>query len=258
MMKFLKSFCFIVLFLPFAMSAQSEIDTATSMVWTGASFAYQLPGGHLKETFKGNFNLGTWITYKTSSNWTLSVNFNYMFGSKFRSYEPENLRKYFGDIITTFNYIVDGEGKPSDVFCEGRYWNVGGSLGKVIPIGPWKNSGIWVSLGAGYISHKIHITTPDNRFPQLSEEYRKGYDRRSGGFYTTQFVGYLFMRKRRVASFFAGIELYEMWTKPSRTYIFTEGPTDEMKNKFSILTGFKIGWIVPLYEKKKTIKYYTY
>jgi len=242
-----------------------QIDTATNMIWTGAGFGYQFPFGKLSHTFKNNFNLGTGFTFKTASNWTWSINFNYLFGSKLRYKEDEYgdfMRTLFGSAFDSQGQVFDIAGMKTLIYFEGRYWNLGAGFGKLIPVSKkWRNSGIWLNASFGFFQHKIFIDIPDpssNVIPAFDKDYKKGYDRRSSGFYMSQFIGYLFMQKVRVASFYAGIEIYEMWTKPDRNYIFTVGPTENMKNEFSALLGFKIGWIVPLYEKKKTIKYYTY
>ena len=262
-------FLTVLLLLPASSHAQVigeyQIDTSTNIIWTGASFGYQFPFGKLSHTFKSNFNLGTGFTFKTASNWTWSINFNYMFGSQL-NYTEANYGDFMHDLLgSAFDsqwQIFNAAGWATVIYFEGRYWNLGAGLGKVIPVSKkWKNSGIWINTSFGFLQHKIFINIPDpsaNKIPAFEKDYKKGYDRLSSGFYMSQFIGYLFMQKVRVASFYAGVEIYEMWTKPDRNYIFTVGPTQDMKNEFSALLGFKIGWIVPLYEKTKTIKYYTY
>ena len=265
-------FCifFNILLTPFTSSyaqvnQKLDVDTATNMIWTGASFGYQFPFGKLSHTFKNNFNLGTGFTFKTASNWTWNLHFNYMFGSKLNYPEgkyTDFMHELFGSAYDSQGHLFDAWGLATTVYFEGRYWNLGAGFGKVIPVSKkWRNSGIWLHASFGFFQHKIFIDIPDpstNRIYAFDKDYKKGYDRRSSGFYTSQFIGYLFMQKVRVASFYAGVEIYEMWTKPDRNYIFTVGPTENMKSEFSALLGFKIGWVVPLYEKKKTIKYYTY
>ena len=102
----------------------------------------------------------------------------------------------------------------------------------------------------------MNIDDYSNQFPQLSGDYVKGYDRRSSGFALNEFIGYQFMRKNRLLSFFVGVEFYQVWTKPNRNYIFFEGPTKNMPRKFSGLFGIKAGWNIPVYEKKSVTTYY--
>ena len=65
------------------------------------------------------------------------------------------------------------------------------------------------------------------------------------------------MRKVRVASFYAGVEISEIWTKSNRNYQFLLMGKDNTQ-RFSILIGPKIGWVVPLFEKRKIQTLYRY
>jgi hypothetical protein len=245
---------------------KNYVDTAPFFVWVTPNLSVQLPfgQGYLSSTFNFNYSIGFDATIKTKSNWTVDIGFNYMFGSKIRK-TPD---KILGDIMieivkdslwATFN----GAGNNSAVLnYEGRYWNFGATFGKVFPLNRWQNSGLWLKLGIGFFGHKIHFTDSYNWFPQIDQiSYRLGYDQRSSGVALNQFFGYLFMQKRRVLSFYAGIEMWEVFTKPDRGYIYTgelKGNTDLLPRKFSGLLGLKIGWILPFYEKKRVTTFYTY
>ncbi len=231
------------------------VDTGATMVWIGASLSGQLPFGELRETFKANLALGANVTFKTQNNWTIDITGQYMFGSNLRdmtaSFLGDMVREVGGEYI-----VVDGNGMEATLYFEGRYWYVGPTIGKIIPVNRWKNSGIWLRFGAGCFGHKIRINDYDYQVPQLSDDYLKLYDHRSHGFAMNQFIGYLFIQKNRLINFYGGIEVYEMWTKPDRNYVFPEGSTANMKNEFSCLVGLKIGWNIPLYEKKTTTTFY--
>ena len=165
---------------------KTEVDTATNMFWTGASFGYQFPFGKLSQTFKGNLNIGTGFTFKTASNWTWSLNFNYMFGSKLNYTEDEYLdfmHSLFGSAFDSQGRVFDLAGLASTIYFEGRYWNLGVGVGKLIPVSKrWRNSGILIQTSFGFLRHKIFIDIPDpssNVIPAFDKEYKKGYDRRS-------------------------------------------------------------------------------
>jgi hypothetical protein len=245
------------------------VDTATFMIWASPNFSVQFPfgTGYLASTFNFNYNIGFDFTIKTKSNWTFDAGFNYMFGSKVRKQVPEIL----GDMAFLHNIndkeqiavIFNGAGNNSVTLgYEGRYWYVGASIGKIFPVNRWKNSGLWLKAGAGYFGHKIHFIDPNHYFPQIDQDtYRKGYDQRSSGIALNQFFGYMFMQRKRVLSFYAGIELWQIFTKPDRGYIFVgefAGPTDNLRRQFSGLLGIKVGWILPFYEKKRVTTFYTY
>ena len=203
--------------------------------------------------FKNNFAVGPGFTFKSASNWTVGFHFDYMFGANMRDSAFFN-----GTLANDQGIVIDGNGLVSQggITAEGRYWTVQADFGKIIPVNRWKNSGIWLRLGAGYFSHRLRLDDFGNQYPQLEGNYAKGYDRRSGGFVLNQFVGYQFVRKNRMLNFYIGLEFHEMWTKPNRNYVFYEGPTDDMKAKFSGMVGFKAGWNIPLYERKTTTTFY--
>jgi len=245
------------------------VDTATFMIWASPNFSVEFPfgKGYLPSTFYFNYDIGLDFTFKTKSNWTFDAVFNYMFGSKIRK-KPQDI---LGDmVIVTYDsngnekYVVFNSAGNNNVVLsyEGRYWYFGGTVGKIIPLDRWKNSGLWLKCGIGYFGHKIHFTDPNNFFQQIDQKtYRLGYDQRSSGVALNQFFGYLFMQKRRVLSFYIGVEVWEIFSKPDRGYIFVgdlKGPTDDLKRKFSGLVGVKIGWVLPFYEKKRVTTFYYY
>ncbi len=235
--------------------SKSYVDTAATMVWAGVSMSGHLPFGFIKTTFRPNLAVGANVTAKTKTNWTFDLTGQYMFGSNLRdrtaSFLGDMVREVGGELL-----VVDGNGMESVLYFEGRYWYVGPSVGKIIPVSRWKNSGIWLRFGAGYFGHKIRINDYDYQVPQLTGDYNKLYDHLSSGFAMSQFVGYLFNQKNRLLNFYGGIEVFEFWTKPSRNYVLPEGPTGNMKRKFSCLLGLKIGWNIPLYENKTTTTFY--
>lgn len=234
-------------------ASKDYVDTAAPMIWLDAHFAYHFPLGDLHTMFKNNFAVGPGFTFKSASNWTVGFHFDYMFGANMRDSAFFN-----GTLANDQGIVIDGNGLVSQggITAEGRYWTVQADFGKIIPVNRWKNSGIWLRLGAGYFSHRLRLDDFGNQYPQLEGNYAKGYDRRSGGFVLNQFVGYQFVRKNRMLNFYIGLEFHEMWTKPNRNYVFYEGPTDDMKAKFSGMVGFKAGWNIPLYERKTTTTFY--
>lgn len=234
-------------------SSKNYVDTAAPMIWLDAHLAYHFPFGELGKMFKNNFAVGPGFTFKSKSNWTVGFHVDYMFNANMR--DPNFFN---GTLANDHGIVIDGNGLVSQggITAEGRYWTVQADFGKIIPVDRWKNSGIWLKLGAGYFSHRLRLDDFGKQYPQLDGNYAKGYDRRSGGFVLSQFVGYQFVRKNRMLNFFVGLEFHEMWTKPNRNYVFFEGPTNEMKAKFSGLVGLKAGWNIPLYEKKTTTTFY--
>lgn len=234
-------------------SSKDYVDTAAPMIWLDAHFSYYFPIGDLGKLFKNNFSIGPGFTFKTKNNWTIGIYGDYMFGANMR--DPNFFN---GTLANDEGIVIDGNGLVSHggIIAEGRYWTFGANFGKIIHVDRWKNSGIWLRIGAGYFGHRLRIDDYSNQYPQLDGNYAKGYDRRSGGFALNEFIGYQFVHKNRILNFYVGVEFHQMWTKPNRNYVFFEGPTSEMSPKFSGLIGFTAGWNIPLYEKKTTTTFY--
>ncbi len=233
-------------------SDKNYVDTMAQMLWIDAHFSYHIPVGDLRSLFKNNFSIGPGLTYKTKKNWTFGAHFSYMFGANVR-----DLSIFNGNLANEEGVIIDGNGLiENGITSEGRYWTFGADFGKIIPVDRWKNSGIWIRVGAGYFGHKLRLDDYGKQFPQLDGDYVKGYDRRSSGFALNEFIGYQFVHKNRVLNFYVGLEFHQMWTKPNRNYIFFVGPTKDMPRKFSGLIGIKAGWNSPLYEKKAVTTFY--
>lgn len=268
-MKKVKSVVLLMFLLPSMLLGQALkpskdfVDSSATMVWLAVSMSAQFPFGAkdniftIPSLFKINGSVGVDCMVKTTRNWTFGVKGNYCFGGAMRDKTVlDNLKDHNG-------YIYNSDGSNNETVVEdeleGRYWYVSAGFGNVIPVNRWKNSGIWLYADFGIVQHKIYMGSQVADYvPMMRGNYKKAYDRRSTGFHMSQSVGYLFIQRKRVASFYVGLEVHEMWTKPDRNYILGVGPTENMKAEFSGLIGIKAAWIIPLYEKKRVETYYMY
>ena len=242
---------FLLLFISLVGNAQVSIkDSTVAVVLVGTSYAFQLPGGNLADRFGYNSNAGMAFFQKTKKNWLWSVNGSFMFGNRLKE------TGMLDSISTQGGYIIDQNGEFADIRLYERGFTASACLGKLIPaFGPNPNSGIFFLAGAGFMQHKIRIESIGNRTPQLNGDYKKGYDRLTGGFALTQFVGYLFLSNNRLANFYAGFECTEGFTQSQRTYDYDLMKRDNTKRK-DLLYGIRIGWILPLYKKAPKQFYY--
>ena len=95
--------------------SKSYVDTMARMVWTGVNMSGQIPVGALRETFKANLSVGTGVTYKTQTNWTFDVNFNYMFGSNLR----DTTYSFLGSMINDDGIVCKKkDGSTVDIKCD--------------------------------------------------------------------------------------------------------------------------------------------
>jgi len=226
-------------------------DSAISTSMISLSYSYQFPGGNLSERFASNSSVGGSYFYKTKTNWIGCINGNFMF----RDTIKEN--GILNSISTKDGNIIDGNGIYADIklYERGFYFDV--KAGKLFPVfGSNKNSGIVILGGIGFLQHKIRIENKDNTAPQLKDDYKKGYDRLTNGFAVSEFIGYMYLGNSRLVSFYAGFEFVQAFTKDRRSYNFDLMSADKTK-RLDILSGFKIGWVIPLY-KRSPDKFYYY
>jgi hypothetical protein len=214
-------------------------------------YGYQWPGGDMADRFGSNSTLGAGFLEKTSSNWLFGVEYNYLFGNNIKDGFD-----IFKGIMTSDGNIINGDGTPGVVALFERGHIVGAKFGKLIPVlKSDRNSGIFFTLGAGYIQHKIRIEVQNESTPQLKGDYKRGYDRLSGGFMLSQSIGFLYFGQSKLFNFTVSIEAFEGWTKPYRDYYFdTMAPPDG--NKFDFLIGPKIAWVIPFRKRAVNAFYY--
>ena len=225
-------------------------DSSIYTPMIGASYGYYLPEGDMIKRFGNNSSLQLNIDFKLKKYWILGVNGSYIFGKVIK----ENL---FDSIASPNGGIINKIGEFSDIRLYERGFTVSGTLGRMFHFKkPNPNSGIVFNLGVGFIQHKIRIETIGNNVPQLSKEYKKGYDRLSNGLLLTENLGYLYLSNNRLINLYIGFECMQGFTKSRRSYDYDLMKKDT-KQRLDILYGAKIAWILPLY-KKAPQEFYTY
>ena len=235
---------FILLFPSLKIKAQYSIrDSMITFPMIGATFAYEFPGGDIIERFGNNYNVGSVFQWKLRKNWIVGIEGNFLFGEDVK--ERNILDKYF----TPDGNIINGNGQYGTVSLSERGFKIEIKGGKIIPvIGPNKNSGLFTTLGIGYLQHKILIETPDSPIPYLEGEYRKGYDRLTSGLSVSEFIGYINFSSKKLINFYAGFEFTQAFTKNRRVINFDTGLSDD-KSRIDLFTGFRIGWVFPIYKR---------
>lgn len=230
----------------------SANDTALNIPMFYASYTFQSPGGDLADRFGLNSSIGAGFQYKTMANWVFGLNFDFIFGDKVK-----NTDSLMFNLKTETGNIIDQAGNYASVSLYQRGYNISIRVGKVIPVlSPNPNSGIMLFASVGYLQHKIRIEVLNNTAPQLNGDYKKGYDRLTGGFMINQFIGYMFLSDSRLLNFYGGFEFTQAWTSPLRDVNFDTQEPDPLTNRFDVLYGIKVGWILPVFERKPEKFYY--
>jgi len=235
-----------------AHSQQTKSDSAVSIPLFYGFYGYQWPGADMAERFGSNSVVGPGFLWKTSSNWLFGAEYDFMFGNNVK-----NGKDIFKNLLTSDGNIISGDGTPALVAQFERANAVSVKFGKLFPVSKTdKNSGIFFTVGGGYISHKIRIEVENQSVPQLKGDYKRGYDRLSGGLMLNQSIGFMYFGKSRLLNFIFSVEAFEGWTKGYRDYYFdTMAPPPE-GTRFDFLIGPKIAWMVPL--RKQSVKEFYY
>lgn len=215
----------------------------------GVHIGGQMPSFDMEKRFGVNLNAGAAFMYKTKTNFMFGLQAGYMFGQNVKEDVLTQLKNADG-------YITENQGYPADLRVTERGLGIhltGGKVFKFLSANP--NSGLFVNIGAGYLQHKINLYDAQQTIAAIDKEMKYGYDRLTAGLSLSQFVGYLYLSQNRLANFYFGFECQQAFTKSLRKLNYDTGlPDTEMR--FDMLTGFRFGWILPLYKKKPNDFYY--
>ncbi|MDQ3048028.1 MAG: hypothetical protein M3R27_10800 [Bacteroidota bacterium] len=231
----------------------AQVSVKDSSIYTpliSASYGYYFSAGDLSDRFGNNSAVQLGLEFKTQSYWTFGINGSFLFGKKVK----ESL---FDSISTPDGGHINVNGEFADVRLYERGFTVSLTAGRMFAFKkPNPNSGIIVNVGLGFMQHKIRIETIGNNLPQLSKEYKKGYDRLSNGLLLTESIGYMYLSNNRLVNFYIGFECMQGFTENRRSYNYDTMEHDSTK-RLDVLYGGKIAWILPLY-KKAPQEFYTY
>jgi hypothetical protein len=248
-----KKYIFFLFLFSFSLIGSAQVSVKDSSISTpllGAGYGYYMPSGDMAKRFGNSSSIQLHLDFKSKKRVTIGFNGSYIFGNNIKE-------RLFDSIASPGGYIINKNGEFGDIRLYERGFTASMTLGGLVSFKkPNPNSGIMINVGFGFIQHKIRIETIGNNVPQLSKEYKKGYDRLSNGFLLSENIGYLYLSKNRLANFYIGFECMQGFTKNRRSYNFDTMEQDS-KKRIDILYGAKFFWILPLY-KKAPQEFYTY
>lgn len=227
-------------------------DSIIGTPWIVVHYGGNWSKGDLAKRFGYWNHLGAMAGYKTSRNWFLGFDGNFMFTDQIKA------TALFDELVDEFGNITDVNGDVAQVLVLGRGFNVNISIGKVFPVlSPNENSGLFIQTGGGYLLNKWRIETRDQVVPMIETDYRKGYDRLAVGFNLHQFIGYAFMANKGVINFYGGFYAQRGFTKFQRTVNFDQPDIPVSKATLNdIQIGFRAGWFIPIYKRRPKDFYY--
>ena len=242
---------FALLILLSKVKAQGSVkDSAFRIMMVSVHFSGQIPQKDLAKRYGPNLSAGGTYVWKTRRNVLFGAELSYFFGRNLREDPLKNFR------VGDENKITDNEGYPADLRMTERGWNIYANMGYLFSkFGHNPNSGLFFTVGAGWMQHKIKFYDPEGKVAVVSGDLKKGYDRLSGGFALSQFIGYQYLSNNRLANFNIGIEFYEGFTKSLRGYNYDTGLTDTQQ-RLDVMMGLRVAWTLPLYRRLKDFYYY--
>jgi hypothetical protein len=210
------------------------------------TFGAQMPAGDLTTRFGNNLAVGIGIEYaKIPSGWFFNIETNYIFGTTVKEDVLKLLKTQDGNIISDLNDYADYSLRERGLYT-------GLTVGKIFKLHDNGNrfGGIRLSLGGGWLYHKIRIQDNQDAISQLTGEYARGYDRFTAGIATTQFIGYQMVSRDRTINFFFGFEATEGFTKNRRGFNFDTAVRDD-RQRIDILYGVRLGWQLAIFTNQK-------
>lgn len=211
---------------------------------------YDFPAADMAKRFGNSYRLGLSINYKAASNYFFGIKGELLTGNKIHE------DSLMWNLKTSQNGVISQLGEVLNVGTFERGYMIGLQAGKIFPFNTQNpNSGISTMFSTGFIQHKIKLFDKDLSFPQLRDEYIKGYDRLTNGIYFENYTGYTYFSKNKLINFTAGFDFVWGITKGRRDYLYDLARKDNARRN-DILIGFKVGWIVPIYKKMSEETYY--
>jgi hypothetical protein len=205
--------------------------------------SYQFSAADFANRFGDHVNIGFEFGRKTKSNWWFGISAQYLFGNQVRDLS------IFDGFTNGSGVVFTETGVQADMSLRLRGLAATATIGKVFPIiGPNKNCGLLVKLGLGYLEHKIYVNNTGFYANILTDDYLKGFDRLSGGFYMQQFVGYLHLSDKKLINYYFGLEISEGFTSSIRKFNYTTGLPDNGQY-FDMMIGIKAGWMLPFFKR---------
>lgn len=248
-----KALLYLAISLSFTTFGQINVgDSTTQGILLNFNAGYFLKSGDFASIFGSNFAGGVDFQYKTKQNWIFSIGGRYHYGDQLQ--DPTAI---FGNLVTRQGEVLGLNGEYAPVTYRERGWDAGFDFGKIFTsLGHNANSGLMVTLGAGYNNYYIDIRNQLENTPQLEGEYLKGYDRFSQGAMTRQYIGYFFSGSRNRLNFTAGFEFMQGYNKSLRAFNYDTRSFDT-NQKLDLYYGFRVSWFLPFYDKNAQ-KYYYY
>lgn len=179
------------------------------------------------------------LYFKTPKNLTFGIAYSPLLGNRVK------IDSLYGGIVGPSQLIFDKNGFPGLIRYYMRGFTLQATAGKIFPLNEkWVHSGIEFRMGAGIMQHYIKARFDAGSIPQISDEYKAGYDRLTNGLCISETVNFHYLNTETV-SFFAGISLGQAFTKNRRSWDYSTMKKDETLRK-DLYLGLQAGVLIPV------------
>ncbi len=235
---------FLLLLIGQQLFAQTEPEKGLDpgAVFIDLAYAIQLPEADMKENFSWNSNVGARVGYLLPNNWLFALGGEWIFSDQVKTDVLAPLREANGNLI-------DITGRMGLTQLGQRGFSINGQVGRIFPLTQkGRRHCIEARLGLGYLQHwvRIRILGDPELLPQLTGDYLLGYDRRSSGLATQQYIGYKYMSQSKLVNLFVGLDFTQGFTKNRRVWNYdTRQPDTDLK--LDLLLGLRAGFTIPFF-----------
>ncbi len=231
------------------LTKQFEPNSAVMIV---PNYTAQFPFGHVAQRFGFDNLFCLELLYKTKKNWLFGGNGGFIYGSNSKqNYVYKNIATSTGQFVTQYNDLTS-------IRPEEHGFNVQFTFGKIFPfIEKYPDAGLLIMTGVGMVQDKIGLNVKAAELPQLSSQYRKGYDRLCNGPVISQFIGGNYMLRRKFISGYAGLQIDLSYTQNERPYDFYS--MGKLNDKgVDVFIGIKVGWVIPVFLQTSEKEFFYY
>lgn len=221
-------------------------DSSLFIPMVCSSYSFQLPGGDMAKRFGGNSSVGIQTLFKLKNKLVFGLEGTILFGNKVDE------KGILDSITAQGGFIINNDGLLTDPRLTERGFTIVIKGGRLFPVlGHNPNSGLIFIAGVGLLQHKIRIDESDRKTsPQLTKEYKKGYDRLSNGLMLSEYIGYTYLSNNRITNFMIGFEFIQSFTQNRRSFDYDLMKKDT-QHRVDLLYGIRFSWVLPLYKKHK-------
>ncbi len=210
----------------------------------------QLPAELLAQRFGFSNYLCGGFHYYTPKMWFFGIDGGYFFGNDLRE---DPLLPY----KTLDGRLLGKDREYSLIVQDERGFMVGALAGKIFPVSKkYPQTGIRATLTVGYLQHFIQQRDFAGQTPLLQDPYLIGFDRKTAGLHTTEFIGFQFVDNKGFINFFGGFEFTQGYTKPLRAWdTDLQQPTNQ-NTRLDLLNGLRVGMTLAIKQPKNSEIFY--